>query len=474
MPDPNREVGFTAIVLPVLFLFGMILWGLVIGPNRFGIPPFPLEVIFLSAACFTIGELLYLGFSWEQIIESVVAKLAKGFPAILILFAIGLIIGSWMICGTIPMLVTWGIELIRPQFIYVLAFLVPIVFSLLTGTSWGSVGTIGAVIIGIALVIQADLGICAGAIIGGAYFGDKMSPLSDTTNIAAIATEVDLYDHIRSMYWTTIPSAIIALMVYGVVSFVFPVQSNPEALIQNREVTTAIRSLFHFHWILLLPPLVVLVGSFRRWPTLPVLLSSVILSVVLALIVQPFSLSEIVATLNRGFQLSFADEDVVDLPILSTLFERGGLYALNEAIIFTLMVFVFVGALDLLDAMPRLVRKLLGSVPSRKGLVLSSLFAAGITNALTANQSATSFIVGDAFRKRYDDLGIDRAVLSRSIEDYGTMLESIVPWTASAIFMVATLGVPFSDYWHWQILSLANLIVAPGIALFFLRDRTLE
>ncbi|MEM6725537.1 MAG: Na+/H+ antiporter NhaC family protein, partial [Bacteroidota bacterium] len=349
------------------------------------------------------------------------------------------------------------------------AFLVPIVFSLLTGTSWGSVGTIGAVIIGIAIVIEADLGICAGAIIGGAYFGDKMSPLSDTTNIAAIATEVDLYDHIRSMYWTTIPSAIIALVVYSIVSFVFPVQSDPEALFQNREVTAAIRSLFNFHWILLLPPLMVLVGSFRRWPTLPVLLSSVILSVILALIIQPYSLSDVVATLNKGFQLSFAETGVTDLPILSSLFERGGLYALNEAIMFTLMVFVFVGALDLIDAMPRIVRRVLGGVRSKSGLVVSSLFAAGITNALTANQSATSFIVGDAFRKRYDDLGIDRSILSRSIEDYGTMLESVVPWTASAIFMVATLGVPFAEYWHWQILSLANLVVAPIIAIFFIK-----
>ena len=165
---------------------------------------------------------MLMGFSWGKIQDAVISKISKGFPAILILFAIGIIIGSWIVSGTMPMLVYWGIKIIDPDYIYILAFIIPIVFSLLTGTSWGSVGTIGVVIIGVATTIEADLGITAGAIIGGAYFGDKLSPLSDTTNIAAIATEVDLYDHIRSMMNTTLPSALIAGVVFFIMGFVHP------------------------------------------------------------------------------------------------------------------------------------------------------------------------------------------------------------------------------------------------------------
>ena len=147
------------------------------------------------------------------------------------------------------------------------------------------------------------------------------------------------------------------------------------------------------------------------------------------------------------------------------LLNRGGLYALIEPIIIAFIVFIFIGALDHIRAMPIIVDRLLRSVKSRSGTILASLVSTGLTNSMTSNQYATSFIVGDAFKERYDRMGIPRKVLSRSIEDYGTMLESIVPWTTTSIFIVATLGVPHSDYWHWQLLSLINLVIAPLFAL---------
>ena len=181
------RLSFIKTILPVLFLGGLILYGMVLRPQVFEQPIFPLEVIFMLAAVFAIGELMILGFAWGDIQDAIIKKLARGFPAILILFSIGVIIGTWMVSGTIPMLIYYGIRLINPAYIYLLAFLIPIIFSTLTGTSWGSIGTIGVVIIGIAAVIGANLGITAGAIVGGAFFGDKLSPLSDTTNLAAMA-----------------------------------------------------------------------------------------------------------------------------------------------------------------------------------------------------------------------------------------------------------------------------------------------
>ena len=465
MKNKQKEFKFIHLVLPILFLVIIISYGMVIGPKYFGIPPFPLEFIFLAAAIFTIIELFFLGYHWPEIQDAIIAKLTKGFPAILILFSIGIIIGTWIISGTIPMLVYYGIKVINPDYIYFFAFLIPIIFSTLTGTSWGSIGTIGAVIIGIATVINADLAITAGAIIGGAYFGDKMSPLSDTTNLAAIATEVNLYDHIQSMTYTTVPSAIIAAIIFFVMGFVYPAENHPDSLVNISQTTESIHVLFNFNILLIIPTLVVLVGSFKRKPTLPVLITSAISAILLGIFFQDYSMTDFIQAVLHGYDTNMAGwvETVPDN--IKTLFNRGGLYELNEAIMFTFMVFIFIGALDIMDAMPKIVGRLFKSVKTKSGLIISTLIATAFTNAFTSNQSATSFIIGDAFKKQYDKFGIERKVLSRSIEDYGTMIETLVPWTASTIFVVGTLGVPYADYWHWQLLSLINIVVAPLLAV---------
>ena len=201
-------------LLPAAVLAGLVVWGLVLRPLVFDISAIPLEIVFLASASFAIAQLLWLGFSWSIIQQAIVQRLAKALPAIFILLLIGPLVAAWMLSGTIPMLVSWGIRLIDPSVLYATAFLLAAVFSALTGTSWGSAATVGVVLIGIGNSVGADSGIVAGAVVGGAYFGDKLSPLSDTTNMAAIATGVDLFEHIRSMLWSTVPSALIALCAY--------------------------------------------------------------------------------------------------------------------------------------------------------------------------------------------------------------------------------------------------------------------
>lgn len=222
----------------------------------------------------------------------------------MILFCIGLVIASWIVCGTIPMLAYWGLKIIDPAYLYILAFLAPIVFSTLTGTSWGSVGTIGVVIIGIATALDANLGITAGAIIGGAYFGDKLSPLSDTTNLAALGAGVDLYDHIRSMLWTTVPSAITAGLIYAWMGSVYPPTISGTEMASLDPFLTTFESMIHFSWFLLLPPIIVLAGSLLRMPSVPVLLSSVFAACILALIFQQFSSTDVINSIHKGFDTS--------------------------------------------------------------------------------------------------------------------------------------------------------------------------
>jgi len=223
--------------------------------------------------------------------------------------------------------------------------------------------------------------------------------------------------------------------------------------------------MFNFNPCLLLPPLVILYGSVKRLATLPTLLASCLIACVLALCIQNFELSHLIDTLNTGFRTNMANW-MTEVPSqLEVLFNRGGLYELNEVIVFTLMALTFIGTLDVTDAMPTIVHRIFSYTKSKSSLILATLFSTAITNGITSNQSATSFIIGDAFKKRYDSMKISRKVLSRSIEDYGTMIESLIPWHATSLFMVATLGVSFSTYWHWQFLSLINICVAPIIAI---------
>ena len=463
--SPKRDLPFLLRILPVLFLGILIIYGMVIRPKVFAQPSFPLEVVFMLAAVFSITQLLFLKFKWENIQDAIVLKLSRGFPAILILFSIGVIIGTWIVSGTIPMLIYYGISFINPAYIYLLAFLIPIVFSTLTGTSWGSIGTIGVVIIGVAAVIEANLGITAGAIVGGAFFGDKLSPLSDTTNLAAMATDVDLYDHIRSMMVTTFPSALIAAVIYFILGFVFPPTGSEVNTQQVTLTLNSISSMFNFNGWLLIPPAIVLIGSIRKMATLPTLLTSSMSATLIALIFQPYSSADVMATIHRGFNSDMAYWINGAPENINILFSRGGLYELNEAIIFSIMVFVFIGSIDLIDSMPSIVDKTFGFIKSKASLIISSLFATAFTNGITSNQSATSFIIGDAFGRRYDESGISRKVLSRSIEDYGTMFESLIPWHATTIFLTMTLGVSYGEYWYWQLLSLINLIIAPTLAI---------
>ena len=461
----EKKVTFLQSLLPVAFLFSVIIYGLVVRPVFLHQEALPLEIVFLSASIFAITQLRILGFAWEEIQESIINKLNKALPTLFILFAIGLIIGSWIVSGTIPMLVYYGIKIINTDYIYVLAFFVPIVFSTVTGTSWGSIGTIGVVIMGIAITVNAHLGITAGAIIGGAYFGDKMSPLSDTTNIAALAVEVKLYDHIRSMTYTTFPSAIIALIAFFILGFIYPAENMPGAPEQVKVTLNSISSIFNFSWFLLIPPAIILYGSIRKKATIPVLLTSTVIAVVLAFIFQGFKFSDVIQTIYKGFdtKMAFWIEEVPEN--INQLFNRGGLYELSEPIIISIMVFVYIGTIDKINAMTTIVERVFRFAKKRSSVIISSLLSSSITNAMTSNQYATSFVVGDAFIKKYDKLKIPRKVLSRSLEDYGTMIESLVPWTTTTIFIVATLGVSYADYWHWQILSLTNIIVAPILAI---------
>ncbi len=464
-----ERAKFIHSLLTICILVAMIGYGLIVRPIIWQQTALPLEIIFLLSAIIAISYLLALGYQWQEILTAITTKLSQALPTLLILFAIGLLIGSWMISGTIPYLVYYGLKIISAEHIYLVAFITPIFFSLCTGTSWGSIATIGLVLISVAKVINADLAITTGAIVGGAYFGDKLSPLSDTTNIAAIAVNIDVYQHIESMLVTTFPSALLAAIGFALLDYCYPatVGVSQDALTNVsllEQTLNGISVLFTLDILLLLPPLIVLLGALKKVPPLPTLVLSSMLACVLALILQNVSISDVFQTLYLGFDISMLTSAQSLLPeSLTGLFNRGGLYALNTPIIIVILVFIYLGALDCLNAISTVINCLLDKISTPGALISSTLVASGLINALTSSQYANSFVVGESFKKKYDNCNLPRKVLSRSLEDTGTMIESLIPWSTTSVFIFASLGVAVRDYWHWQLLSLINI----GLAFLF-------
>lgn len=468
---------FYQAITPIFLFFILLLYGLFIHPVIFSSSRLPLEVLVLIAISASCLYLFYLGYTWDVILKHIVKKVGESVPVVLILFSIGVLIGSWIVSGTIPMLIYYGISIVDAQWIYIFTFIICVIFSLLTGTSWGSAGTIGIVMMGISEIYGASLPITAAAVVGGSFFGDKMSPLSDTTNIASLATKVHVIDHIKSMLYTTGPSAILAAIIYFIMSpgFSGALEQSSGQLLSIEQTLQDLEQLFNFNLVLLLPLVLVVWGSVSRKPIFLTILGSAWVAMILALIFQDFKLNDVFETLNRGFSVDMKSGVEIKSNVVGIL-NRGGLYNLIEGIVISILVFAFIGVLDVIDAIPTAIQSMMKKLKSRWQTITAALTATWVTNLMASNQYATSFIIGAAFNEKFDKMKIKRKVLSRSLEDAGTMTENLAPWTPSGVFMATTLGVSVMEYAPYQFLSIINIVIAyffavTGIACFYGKEK---
>lgn len=254
----KKELNLGLALLPIVAMLML----LVIGYGQYKLP---IESLLLVSAAVATALAYWQGYHWVDIIDAIVAKLAKAMPVILILICVGGMIGAWMLSGTIPYMVYWGLKLISPQYIVITAFLITCATSVCTGTSWGTAGTVGVALMGVAAGLDVSLPATAGAVVSGAYFGDKLSPLSDSTNFAAIVSETDLYGHIRHLMYTTLPSFALAAGVYLFFGYTH-LPSHAANLDKVNQIVTSIASLYHFNAILLVPPILVLWGAYHQTP----------------------------------------------------------------------------------------------------------------------------------------------------------------------------------------------------------------
>jgi len=452
----------------ILFWFVLIVYGLLIHPLLFNGDRFSVEVIVLISILFNCLYLLKEGHKWQIIQKHITNKIAETIPIILILISIGALIGSWVICGTIPMLTYYGLDLIQPNILYLAAFLICSVFSILTGTSWGTLGTIGVVMISIATVFELNLGICAGAIISGSLFGDKLSPLSDTTNITALAAEVDLIDHVKSMAFSVVPSAIITAIIFAMLS---PSVGQNTDMTSVNDVRTDLSTMFQFSWILLLPVVVVVYGSLKRYPIFLVLTAGATLGIVLAFIFQDFKAVDVFGAVKSGFNTNMIPSDFEAKSNISRILSSGGITSLVTPILVAVLFFGLLGTLNVVNAIEKTVEPITKLLKGRSSTVIASIIGTTFFHGLVTSMYATIFLSSETFKKKYKEFNISNSVLSRSIEDGGTLISPLIPWTPTSLFMTATLGVSLTEFMPYHLLAYINYIIAivfalTGIAVF--------
>lgn len=410
------------------------------------------------------------GFGWEDIQQETGLKLAAALPAIIILLAIGILIGTWMFSGTIPALVYYGIELINPRFIVLTAFLATAAMSLASGTSWGSAGTIGVALMATAAALDAPLSVTAGAVVSGAYFGDKMSPISDSTNISAIGAGADLYDHISGMIYTALPSFVVAAVIYLIAGFAGHSGSSSEIPQAARTVQGHISAAFDLGPLPFIPPAIAIFGMIRRYPAALVILASSVAAMAVGVFANGFAAHDALNAAISGFNVNMLGAKAAAMDESTrSLLNRGGMGSMAFTLLFIVSAFLMAAAMEVSGALSRLLGAMLSRVRSVFTLIAATMASGATLIAMTSHGGVTALIVGNLFRKPFRDMKLSPRNLSRSIEDSVTIVEPLMPWTVSAVFMATTLGVPTVDYAPWAFFCFTGSLFSLGYAFFFER-----
>ena len=452
---PKKTPSFMLALLPIFIMVVL----LAVGYALLGLRA---EVLMLVSAVVAGIIAWSLGYSWDDIMQSIVSKLSKTMPAIFILIIVGFLIGSWMIGGTIPLMVYYGLKLISPTHIVVTSFVVTAVVSVCTGTSWGSAGTIGVALMGVAAAMGTPLPAVAGAVVSGAYFGDKMSPLSDTTNLAPIVAGTTLYEHIGHMFYTTLPGAAICVVVYTLIGINSDAARAAQATSEQvSKISGEIGALFSLNPMIVVPVIIVLAGSILKKPTIPVMLLSSAFAILNGMIFNNFSIQQAFEATISGFKVDMFPQLTNELsPDLIRLLQRGGMISMLETVLIAFCAYAFAGAISVSGSLDIVLQRMLRGVKRTGSLVLTTVVSTVLTVFVTSNGQLSLLIPGEMFSKSYIKRGLDPKNLSRTLEDSATVVEPIVPWTAAGKYMATTVGVATLTYLPYAILCYTGVLFA--------------
>lgn len=409
------------------------------------------------------------GWHWSEIEESIIKGVSASVVAILILLLVGSLIGSWILSGTVPTLIYYGLNLIEPSLFYATCCLVCAVVTLGVGSSWTVAGTLGIAFMGMTYALQLNPAICAGAVISGAYFGDKLSPLSDTTNLVSAVTESNLFAHIRNMLRSTLPSIIIAVLLFVWIGY--NIEEVDSQQLQQTSILLAEKFDVGLH--LLIPIIVLFTLAWLRLPAIPTMIIGILIGSLFALIFQQDVIASIDSTnefegwrhqlsvswsvLFDGFQSNSGHE------ALDNLLSRGGMSSMLNTVWLIISAMIFGTVMERSGMLSALLSSLLNRVKSTTGLLVTTLFTGIGTNIITADQYIALILPGKMYKLEYRRRKLDSLNLSRVLEDSSTLTSPLIPWNTCGAYMAVTLGVATFEYLPYAFFNL----LGPVLSIFY-------
>ena len=464
MSEP-REASLVDSLLPILSLVIMLGFSVFLFESDSSYGPNQIALIIGAAIASIVA--IKNGHRWQNILESIVASISTAMGALLIFLCVGALIGTWLISGTVPTLIFYGLELLNPKIFYPAACLICAIAALATGSSWTVAGTLGVALIAVSIGLNLSPAIAAGAIISGAYFGDKMSPLSDTTNLAPAVTGTDLFTHIKHMVWTTTPSFLLALMIFMILGF--GVNSD----IEDSTITLLTETLdatFNITLLALVPLLVVFFMAMRKIPALPTILFGAILGGIMAFFLQPQAVMIFAdsydlppsLSLIKGIWLALATgyTSATGVPEIDSLLSRGGMESMLNTMWLVISAMSFGAVLEHAGMLKRIISSALQAAKSTGSLIMTVILSCISINIVCADQYISIVLSGKMFKAEFKKRNLDPKNLSRVIEDSGTLTSPLVPWNTCGAYMSATLGVPTLTYLPYVFFNLINPVIS--------------
>ncbi len=403
----------------------------------YGVFKLRIEFLLIAAAAVSGILALRLGYTYKEMEEGIVHSISKGMPAMMVVIVVGMLIGTWMASGAIPMMIFYGLKIISPTLYLVTACVVCSIISVVTGTSYGTAGTVGVAFIGIAQGLGIPLSHAAGAIVAGSYFGDKLSPFSDTTNLAPIAAGSNLFDHIKHMLWTTTPAWLIGLVFYYFMGR--GVQGSLESE-QMTQIMETIPATFRFSVVLLLPPVITLYAAISKKPTIPGMVVSSVVAMILAMIYQGVGVTDAVDAMVHGYT------SATGMPLVDTLLTKGGMLNMMDVTLIALCAFAFAGITQKAGMLDVLLQHMTRFANTTGRLIAATSASSIAVAVMTGSSFLTLLIPGELFAPAFKKMGLAAKNLSRTLEDSGTVIVPIVPWSIAGVYMAGTLGVPTTEY----------------------------
>lgn len=460
-----RAPGLGISLIPILFLVILLVASVVLFGDGSSYGPNQIALILTAGLGIIIG--MRLGFTWKDMEQAMVQGISLAMGAVFILLVVGSLIGTWMLSGVVPTMIYYGLQIMHPSFFYVASCLICALVALATGSSWSTAGTVGIALIGIASALDLSAGAAAGAVISGAYFGDKLSPLSDTTNLAPAMAGTDLFTHIRHMLWTTVPSLVIACILFLILGLT--ADTSGVAGGDLEKYLTGIDATFNVAWYLLILPVGTIYLVTRKVPAFPALLIGALGGCLFAMVFQQEALLKFGGDAEGGFGTmikgcwtalygGFAAE--TGFEALDGLLSRGGMESMLNTIWLIMSAMMFGAVMEKTGMLERLARAILSLAQSTGQLVLATVATCIGMNVIASDQYIAIVLPGRMFRAEFAKRKLAPKNLSRSLEDSGTLTSVLVPWNTCGAYMAGTLGVATGAYWYFCFFNLLNPIIS--------------